>query len=237
MSINILYEDKFIIVAIKPPKMPCQKDKTEDLDLLSILKEKIRKEDRVSNPYIGLIHRLDRPVGGVIVYSKTKYANTFISKEIQDRNVTKEYLVIVCGKPEENQGILVDKLFKIASKNMSVVRDIPEAKEAVLEYKLIETIDDEEFGPLSLLKVDLKTGRHHQIRVQLSHHNLPLWGDTKYNEIFTNRKEWSQIALWASTIKFIHPNHKKELFFESLPPNEYPWNSYKYFMECDSFAR
>lgn len=237
MDINILYEDKFVIVAEKPPKMPCQSDKTLDLDLLSILKEKISVEEKVQNPYIGLIHRLDRPVGGVILYSKTKPANSFLSKEIQERKIEKEYLAIVCGYPIDEEGRFVDQLFKIASKNMSIVKEAHNSKEAILEYKLLETVDTEEFGPLSLLRVDLKTGRHHQIRVQLSHHNLALWGDTKYNEKFKNRREWSQIALWANNIKFKHPKHKKELYFESLPPKEYPWNLFNYFMESDSFAR
>lgn len=237
MGINILYEDKFIIVAEKPPKMPCQKDKTNDLDLLSILKERVRITEKVNNPYLGLIHRIDRPVGGAILYSKTKPANAFLSKEIQNRAIDKNYLAIVCGKPIDENGIFIDKLFKIGSKNMSVVRDTNESKEAILEYKLIETIETKEFGILSLLEVDLKTGRHHQIRVQLSHHNIPIWGDTKYNSSFGNRKEWYQIALWAHKLSFKHPRTNKLLNFESLPYNESPWNLFNYLLESDSFVR
>lgn len=237
MDINILHEDKFIIVAEKPPKMPCQKDKTNDLDLLTILHEKIKDEENVKNPYIGLIHRLDRPVGGVILYAKTRPASATLSKAVQERKIYKEYLAIVCGKPIDNKGILIDKLLKLSSKNMSIVKDTKEAKEAILEYDLLETIDSEEFGPLSLLKINLKTGRHHQIRVQLSHHNMPLWGDTKYNKTFTSRSKWSQIALWASYIKFNHPKTNKEISFESLPPMEFPWNQFSSIMESDNFGR
>ncbi len=227
MDIKILYEDNFIIVAEKPPKIPVQKDKTNDLDLLSILKERLSREHKVENPYIGLVHRLDRPVGGAILYAKTKPANAFLSKELQDRNIDKKYLAVVCGKPETDQGVFIDKLLKIGSKNMSVVRDTKDAKEAILEYKLIETNNTDEYGPLSLLEIDLKTGRHHQIRVQMSHHGLPLWGDTKYNEEFANKTGWSQIALWSYKLSFRHPKTKQILNFISNPYDEYPWNQFK----------
>lgn len=231
MDINILYEDKFIIVAEKPPKMPCQKDKTNDLDLLTILKDKIKVAERVNNPYIGLIHRLDRPVGGVILFAKTKSANATLSEALRERQFFKRYLCICEGIPEENQGILKDRLLKIGSKNISVIKDTLESKEAILEYKLLKTVNTEE-GPLSLLEIDLKTGRHHQIRAQLSYHNMPLWGDTKYNKNFSNKSEWTQVALWAFKLRFNHPKTGKAQEFTSSPSNEYPWNIFK--LESDN---
>lgn len=227
MDIKILYEDNFIIVAEKPPKMPVQKDKSNDLDLLSVLKEKLSKEHNIRNPYIGLVHRLDRPVGGAILYAKTKPAIAFLSKELQDRVIDKKYLAVVCGKPEKSQDIFTDKLLKIGAKNISVVRDTKDAKEAILEYNLVETIETEEYGTLSLMEIDLKTGRHHQIRVQMSHHGLPLWGDTKYNDDFAKKSGWSQIALWSYKLSFRHPKTKEILNFVSNPYDEYPWNLFR----------
>lgn len=226
MDINIFYEDNHIIVVDKPPKLPCQKDKTEDADLLSILQEKLSKEHNIKNPYIGLIHRLDRPVGGVILYAKTKFSTSNLSRQVQERSINKEYLAIICGNPEEKSGTLKDYLLKLKTINMSKVvnKDTKGSKEAILDYNIIETIETEEFGPLSLVRINLKTGRHHQIRVQLSHHKMPLWGDTKYNKTFTKRKEWNQIALWSHSLTFNHPKNNKELTFKSIPYNEYPWN-------------
>lgn len=225
MEIDILYEDSHIFVVEKPPGMPCQKDKTEDLDLLTILARKLKKDYNVRKPYIGLIHRLDRPVGGAILYAKTKPAAANLTKQIQERKINKEYLAVVCGKPEEEEATLRNYLIKNAAKNMSRVVDenYQGSKEAILDYKVIQTVETEEFGDITLLKVILKTGRHHQIRVQLSHHNLPLWGDTKYNKSFTRRKEWSQIALWAYKVSFEHPKTNKQLSFESMPCSDYPW--------------
>lgn len=237
MDINIIYEDKFIIVAEKPPKMPCQRDRTGDMDLLTILHNKIKEDDNIRNPYIGLIHRLDRPVGGLIIYAKTKHANSALSKAVQDRQINKEYLAVTCGKPDLNEGIYIDKLLKLSSKNMSIVKDTKDAKDAILEYKTLETVNTEEYGELSLLSIDLKTGRHHQIRVQLSHHNIPIWGDTKYNKSFTNRAKWSQISLWAYKLKFNHPKSNKELIFKSFPPMEFPWNQFSSLTRSDNFDR
>ncbi|MBU5428139.1 RNA pseudouridine synthase [Tissierella pigra] len=218
MDIKIIFEDKDILVVEKPPKIPCQGDKTSDDDLMSIL-------DR---PYLGLVHRLDRPVGGVMVYAKTEKANSFLSKEISARNLYKEYLVVVCGKPLETQGELRNHLKKLRTINMSKVVDDKThgSKEAILQYSVLDTIDTEEYGALTLLKIILKTGRHHQIRVQLSHAGFPIWGDNKYNKTFVKKKEWTQISLWAYKIGFKHPNAKEYMSFTSLPYKEFPWNKF-----------
>lgn len=218
MDIKILYEDEMIIVVEKPPKIPSQKDLSGDNDLMMLL----------NREYLGLIHRLDRPVGGVMVYGKDKSATSYLSKGIRDGAFHKEYLVVVCGIPKKNEGEIRDYLLKESITNTSTVV-LPEdegSKEAVLKYKLEKTIVTQEYGDLSLLLITLITGRHHQIRVQLSNIGLPIWGDTKYNENFKNNKEWTQIALWSYRIKFRHPKGKK-VSFTSYPYDEFPWNIFR----------
>ncbi len=216
MDIKIIFEDKDILVVEKPPKVPCQSDKTSDDDIMSIL----------NRPYLGLVHRLDRPVGGVMVYAKNEKTNSFLSKEVSARRLYKEYLVVVCGKPENNKGELRDYLKKLRTINMSKVVDkgTNGAKEAILEYEVLESKDTEEYGTLTLLKVILKTGRHHQIRVQLSNAGFPIWGDNKYNKTFVKKKEWTQISLWSYKIGFNHFTNKTNSTFISLPYDEYPWD-------------
>lgn len=215
MDTKVIFEDKDILIVEKPPKVPCQSDKTSDEDLMTIL----------NRPYLGLVQRLDRPVGGVMVFAKNKKANSNLSTQISQRKFHKEYLVIVCGKPKETRGELRDYLKKLRTINMSKVvdKDIRGAKEAILEYEVLETKNTED-GELSLLKIILKTGRHHQIRVQLSNADLPIWGDNKYNKVFIKKKNWTQIALWSYKIGFEHPKTRVDSTFVSLPYDEYPWD-------------
>lgn len=216
MDIKIFFEDKDILVVEKPPKVPCQSDKTSDEDMMSIL----------NRPYLGLIHRLDRPVGGIMVYAKDQKANSFLSKEVSARRLYKEYLTVVCGKPQSPKGEIRDYLKKLRTVNMSkvVAQETHGAKEAILEYEVLDSKDTEEYGTLSLLKIILKTGRHHQIRVQLSNAGFPIWGDNKYNKIFVKKKEWTQISLWSYKIGFNHPINRQYASFTSLPYDEEPWN-------------
>lgn len=230
MDINIIFEDKNIIVVEKPPKMPCQSDKTNDDNLLEILREKIKAENpKLQNIYLELVQRLDRPVGGVLVLVKTKESNSNLSKQIQNRQMKKDYLAVVCGNFEKDKGELKDYLKKNSTINMSKVVDSQThgSKEAILLYEVLRTIETEEYGILSLVKVKLKTGRHHQIRVQLANANCPIWGDNKYNKSFVKRKEWTQIALWSHELSFRHPIKKSYLTFTSTPYDEYPWNLFE----------
>ncbi|QNO14681.1 RNA pseudouridine synthase [Alkalicella caledoniensis] len=227
MEIEILYEDPHLIVCVKPPKVPSQGDPTGDADMLTLLKEHLKKEyPKVKNPYLGLVHRLDRPVGGVMVFAKTKEANGFLSKQMQDKSFQKKYLVVACGKPEQTQGELKDFLLKLSSVNMSKVVETgtKNSKEAILEYEVLKTIKDEQYGQLSLMKINLKTGRHHQIRVQLAYSGLGIWGDNKYNKAFVKNKEWTQIALWSTELSFIHPKTKKRLVYTSIPEEVLPFS-------------
>lgn len=228
MKINILFQDNSIIVVEKPPKLPCQGDKTQDEDLMSLLTEQLMAYG-VKKPYLGLVHRLDRPVGGVLVLAKTQEANKALSKQISERGFTKEYLAVVCGVPDYPDGELRDYLKKLVTINMSKV--VPEgtknSKEAILSYSLLETKETHDYGNISLLKVDLKTGRHHQIRAQLSNAGFPIWGDNKYNKTFVKKKEWTQISLWAHKLAFRHPVSNASVTFASLPYDEYPWNVFR----------
>lgn len=230
MSIDIIYEDKHVIVAIKPPKVPSQKDKTGDKDMLSLLKDYMKQQCGIANPYVGLIHRLDRPVGGVMVFAKTKYANTQLSEQLRNKGFDKNYYAVVCGKPHEKEAELTDYLIKLRTVNMSKVVDkkkTPNAKEAILRYEVIETVHTEEYGELTFLKIKLLTGRHHQIRVQLAHAGLPLWGDNKYNKSFVKNKKWTQIALWAGQLSFIIPKQKNPKVFSCMPKDQYPFELFK----------
>ena len=218
-NLNVIYEDNHIIVVEKICNVPSQADKTGDIDMLTIIKEYIKeKYNKPGNVYLGLVHRLDRPVGGVMVFAKTSKAASRLSEEIRLKQFEKKYLVIANGKFEENKGILEDYLLKNQAKNMSkvVTKDTKNAKLAKLDYEVIKY--DEELN-LSVVKINLHTGRHHQIRVQLSSRNHSIYGDQKYG----GRGHGKQIALWAYSLKIIHPITKKEMTFELYPNKIGSW--------------
>jgi 23S rRNA pseudouridine1911/1915/1917 synthase len=226
MDLKILFEDKHVIVVVKPPTIPSQGDKSNDEDMMGIIKKYlISSNPGTKKPYLGLVHRLDRPVGGVMVFAKTEFANAKLCEEIRLKKFKKIYYVVVCGKPEVAECELKDYLIKLRTVNMSKIstQDNKNADEAILSYSLIDSASTEEYGILSLLKVELKTGRHHQIRVQLSNANLPIWGDNKYNKTFVKMKNWTQIALWATSLSFKHPKENKVLEFENKPV-EFPFS-------------
>lgn len=228
MKINIIYEDKHIICVEKEQGIPSQSDKTSDEDLMSEVKKYL--EEKQADPYVGLIHRLDRPVGGIIIFSKSQFANRELSRQMQDRKTDKEYLAVVCGVSEDKEKVLEDYIKKLKTINMSKVttKDDKQGKLATLKYEVLETIHTEEYNTLSLLKIKLYTGRHHQIRVQLSNANLPIWGDNKYNKIFVKKKEFTQIALWSHKFGCNHPKTKEYISFNTLPKNIYPFKMFEY---------
>ena len=211
--INIIYEDNHLLVVEKPINIPVQADNSKDPDLLTMLKKYIKnKYNKPGNVYLGLVHRLDRPVGGVMVFAKTSKAASRLSEQIRNNTFHKEYLAVVCGKTN-CKDTFVDKLLKDHKKN--IVKVDPNGKLSELEYELLDYQEG-----LSLVKINLKTGRSHQIRVQFSHHGFPLYGDQKYN---TDTPK-DQIALFASKIEFIHPTTKENMIFESSKPDRYPFN-------------
>lgn len=227
MDLDIIYEDKHIIALEKPPKIPSQSDKTGDKDIMTIINEYFnQKYPEAKEHYVGLIHRLDRPVGGVMIFAKTKESNKKLSEQVREKNIKKQYVAVVCGSTALTHSKLTDYLWKNERLNVSKVvsKGTNNAKEAILEYDILETINTDDFGTLSLIRINLCTGRHHQIRVQLANINLPIWGDTKYNKEFAKVKEWTQIALWAESIEFKHPIKAKNNYkITSVPLNQYPF--------------
>ena len=204
--IKVLYEDNHIIVVVKDYNIPVQEDSSKDDDMLTIIKKYLKeKYNKPGNVYLGLVHRLDRPVGGVMVFAKTSKAASRLSNEIRLKRVEKRYMALVHNKTKEKD-VLVDKLLKDEKTNTSYVSD--KGKESILEYNLIE-----KRGNMSLLDINLITGRHHQIRVQLSHHGYPIYGDQKYGI----DKSGIQIHLWAYKLKFKHPTKDEVMEFVYYP--------------------
>ncbi len=218
-DLKVLYEDNHIIVVEKKPNIPSQGDKTNDIDMLTIVKQYIKeKYNKPGDVYLGLIHRLDRPVGGVMVFARTSKAAARLSEEVRNKVFKKKYLTIVDGRFEKRIDILEDYLLKNEKNNLSkVVKEgTKNAKLAKLDY---EEVTYNEETNLSLLKINLHTGRHHQIRVQLSSRGHSICGDQKYG----TRGRGKQIALWAYSLTIIHPITKEEMTFESLPEKIGSW--------------
>ncbi len=219
MNITILYEDNHLLVVEKPVNIPVQEDASRDKDLLTILKEDIKvRYNKPGNVYLALVHRLDRPVGGVMVFAKTSKAASRLSNVIRKNELTRKYLAVVRGTPKRDQAKLEHYLYKDSRKNIvhTVAANDKRGKKAVLDYEVLSTKDH-----LSLVSVKLHTGRSHQIRVQLSEIGLPLFGDQKYGK---QNKKGQQIALWAHLLEFPHPTTKETISIQSPTPNEYPWN-------------
>lgn len=212
--INIVYEDNHLLVVEKPVNVPVQEDSSKDLDLLTMLKKYIKeKYNKPGNVYLGLVHRLDRPVGGIMVFAKTSKCASRLSEQIRTHKFEKTYYAVVEGKLD-NKGTFKDKLLKDIKNN--IVKVDKNGKDSELNYELVSYKDN-----YSLVKIDLVTGRSHQIRVQFSSRNLPLYGDQRYNK---NAKVGQQIALYATSLSFEHPTTKENLTFELDLPNKYPWN-------------
>lgn len=220
MKIPIIYEDNHLLVVEKPVNMPVQEDRSGDKDLLTLLKEKIKiRDQKPGNVYLALVHRLDRPVGGVMVFAKTSKAASRLSDVIRRNKLNRTYLTVVRGKPKTKQQKLTHYLKKDRRKNMvrAVSRHDQQAKKAILEYETLGSLNG-----LSLLSIRLHTGRSHQIRVQLSTIGLPIYGDQRYGE---KQRPGEQIALWAHELALPHTTTKETLSFISEPPNTYPWNT------------
>ena len=217
---NIAYEDNHIIVVVKPQNIPTQEDESKDQDLLSMLKEYIKeKESKPGNVYLGLVHRLDRPTGGVMVFAKTSKAASRLTEQIKNGEFKKQYLAVINGKPREKRGKLVNYLLKNARTN--TVQIVPElttnAKRAELDYEVLESKEK-----VSLVKVDLHTGRSHQIRVQMKYLGCPVYGDVKYGGDILAKGH--NLALWAYELRFVHPTTKENMTFKVYPPEELvPW--------------
>ena len=216
VMINILYEDNHLVVVEKPYNVPVQADDSKDLDLLTQIKEYIKeKYQKPGNVYLGLVHRLDRPVGGIMVFAKTSKAAERLSKEIREKTFHKDYLAIVHGKLKENK-TLVDKISKDTNNFKSYI-DEANGKKSILEYYPLDYKED-----LTLLRVHLITGRHHQIRLQLANKSHPIYGDNWYG-----LQEQVPIHLFAYHLEFIHPITKENMSFTIIPKIRNKWLLFK----------
>lgn len=217
LMINILYEDNHIIVVEKKINIPVQEDSSADKDMLTIIKEYLKdKYNKPGNVYLGLVHRLDRPVGGIMVFAKTSKAASRLSEQVRTHKINKKYYAIVEGSLPL-QGTLKDKLLKDPKTNMVYVNK--NGKEAILNYQVVKQKET-----FNLIDIDLITGRSHQIRVQFASRNNPLYGDQRYNK---KAKVGEQIALFAYSLSFYHPTTKELLTFKLDLPNRYPFSLFK----------
>ena len=216
-KLEVLYEDNHIIVVVKPCNILSQSDSTHDIDMLTIVKRYIKeKYNKPGNVYLGLVHRLDRPVGGVMVFARSSKAASRMTEMIKNHEFSKKYLAVVNGLLEEKKSSFVDYLLKNDDGN-SIVTTSDKGKYSELKYKVIEENKKEN---KSLVDIELITGRHHQIRVQFASRKHPLYGDQRYGN-FDNK----QIALWAYKLTIIHPVQKKEMTFVYLPDSKKDgWN-------------
>ncbi len=216
---KVLFEDNHIIAVEKEPNVPSQADKTQDVDMLTMVKQYIKeKYNKPGNVYLGLVHRLDRPVGGIMIFAKTSKAASRLSNQVREKVFKKKYLAVVDGKFENKKGTLEDYLYKDERNNISKVvnKQKKNAKLAKLDYEVLKY---NEVKDLSLVKVNLHTGRHHQIRVQLANFGHSIFGDQKYG----TRGKGKQIALWAYELTILHPVTKEEMTFKDLPEPVGTW--------------
>lgn len=220
MKVEILYEDSDILVCVKPYGMPVQEDKSRDTDLVSYLKHYIfEKGDVEEEPYLAMVHRLDRPVGGVMVFAKTEKAAANLSDQIQDGRVVKFYQAVLTGELREDSGMMEDYLLKDGKSNTSKVvkKGTKGAKRAELYYEVLDVFETDE-GIFSYVLIELITGRHHQIRVQTASRGAGVCGDTKYNAASAKKKKGgSQIALYATRLEFEHPVTGEHKVFKCEP--------------------
>lgn len=219
VMINILYEDNHILCVVKPANLPVQADNTKDEDLLTLVKQYLKeKYNKPGNVYLGLVHRLDRPVGGAMILAKTSKAASRLSESIRVRAIDKVYYAILDGVPKKQSDTLVDYLTKDTKTNMVSVTNTKVGKKSILHYQVLATKNGH-----TLVEIHLETGRPHQIRVQFASRNLPLVGDQRYNK---NAKK-VQIALWAVSLTFSHPTTKDKITIHSDPPEIWPWTEFE----------
>ena len=233
--LKILYEDPEIIVVWKPVGIESQSSRGFAVDMVSEIKRHIHiSSPKAGEPYLAVIHRLDKPVSGILVYAKTKRTAGLLSKQVSDGLMRKKYLAVVCGKPVDNSDTLVDYLLKDEKINLSriVEKGTTDAKRAELSYVVRNSREVEPYGTLTLMEIQLLTGRHHQIRVQMAGHGMPIWGDNKYNPTFSHfavpghttvpshSAAPVHIALAAWELSFVHPVNGKTMTFQEQPTGE-----------------
>ncbi|MGO4544886.1 RluA family pseudouridine synthase [Paenibacillus sp. 2TAB23] len=220
MPIHILFEDNQILAVVKPPGILSQEDDTGDPDMLTLLKQDLKERyNKPGNVFLGLVHRLDRMVGGVMLFAKTSKAASRLSESVRNRDFGKTYVCVVQGTPSKSQARLTNYIRKDNKQNQVTVFNKPtiEAKEAILDYEVAAVS-----GRYSLIAVKLHTGRPHQIRAQLAHIGCPLVGDLKYGAKPTGGI--NEIALWSTSVSAPHPVSKEWMCFRSLPSGSDVWS-------------
>ncbi len=216
--LNVLYEDNHIIVVEKPVNILSQDDQTGDISLLSMVKSYIKeKYHKPGEVYCGLLHRLDRPVGGVMVFARTSKAASRLSKEMSSSSFQKKYFAVVSGIVADDRGTLIDYLKKLNNGN-TIVTDEKEGKRSELSFHVLERNYNKN---QTLVEIELKTGRHHQIRVQFANYGYPLCGDQRYY-----LQDKTQIALYAYSLSFIHPVKKEKMTFCLTPTGHDYWTNF-----------
>ncbi len=220
---DIVYEDNHLLVVIKPHNIAVQEDESKDDDMLNLLKNYIKvRDNKPGNVFLGLVHRLDRPTGGVMVFAKTSKCASRLTEQLKSHEMKKTYLTVVLGRPNQNKARLTAYLVKDEKNNVVnlATRSDYGAKEAILDYEVLDNNSN-----MSLVKVNLLTGRSHQIRVQMSkQNNTVIYGDFKYGD----KAHGGNLALWAYELKFNHPTTQKPMVFTVLPDSEkLPWNAFE----------
>ncbi len=217
-TLEFLYEDNHMLAVYKPAGMLSQGDLTGDLDLLTLAKEIIKRRDhKPGNVYLGLVHRLDRPVAGAMIVAKTSKAAGRLSKQFRERSTKKIYRAVVEGCPRQDRATLTHRMQKDRARRMSrIVGPHEQGKDAVLHYRVLKSGPD-----TSLVEVELVTGLSHQIRVQLSTMGCPILGDRKYGSTLVGGN--GTIALYAHSISFRHPVKNEPITIVAGPPPNWPW--------------
>ena len=220
-NLQVLFEDNHIIIINKRAGDITQGDKTGDKPLSDVVKEYVKeKYNKPGNVFIGTVHRLDRPTSGVVIFARTSKALERLNKMLRDKTINKTYWAIVKNTPKKSVDTLVNFLKKDTKKNKSFVykKEIEGSKKGILHYKMVKKLEN-----YSLLEIDLETGRHHQIRTQLSHIGSPIKGDLKYG--FNRSNKDGSISLHARKIEFIHPVSKEAIAVIAPTPNDAIWNA------------
>lgn len=222
-DIPIIYEDNHVLVVVKPFNVPSQEDQSHDKDMLTLLKEYVKESaEKPGNVYLGLVHRLDRPTGGVMVFAKTSKAAARLSESITTGAFEKRYFAVLSSAPKDKNGRLDNYLIKDEAKNVVTVApmSVQGAKRAVLDYKVLEKKEK-----ICLAEITLYTGRSHQIRVQTAHIGCPIVGDVKYAGDKLVKAD--NLALWSAEIRFPHPTKKDIMVFRAFPDDSvFPWNEF-----------
>ncbi len=225
-ELSVVYEDNHVIVVIKPHNIPSQEDESGDKDMLNMVKEYIKvKYNKPGNVYVGLVHRLDRPTGGLMVFAKTSKAASRLAEQMKDGRFSKKYLTVLEGCPTDRRKKQINYLKKDEKTN--IVKIVPMGEEGAKRAELIYNIVEVE-NNLSLAEIELLTGRSHQIRVQMASLRTPVFGDIKYGSKNSNTNtKTDNLALWAYKLTFEHPTTKNVMTFKCYPDLESePWKEF-----------